>query len=123
LEPAAKVGLYLNFICNALYGRSTSVLSDEYVCVGTLLDMPTLELFKVPEHQRQLVLWSMMENIPSEIIFTSGPTLLQRGFGWAPATFMGNGAQFAPSNQHHRRGWKLNFPDFCYMHHDKLMYK
>ena len=73
----------------AVRDRSTSQPTDEALCLGTLFGIDMEELMKIPKYERMKAFWDLQGSVPSDIIFWGGPRLSMKGFGWAPATLMG----------------------------------
>ena len=68
--------------------RDTSKASDEAVCVGILLDLNMKRISNAFDNEERMeVFWSLLADIPPEIIFMRGPKLSRKGFRWAPSTF------------------------------------
>lgn len=66
----------------------------------------------VLEDDRMRVVWSLVPNIPQDIIFSTTPTLTAKGFGWAPATFLTNDDIISSSSEFAERtddGLKVQF--------------
>jgi hypothetical protein len=79
----------LPVLADSLQYRSTSVPTDEALCIGALLNLDmSIILAEVPE-ERMRVVWGLISNIPSQIVFLDAPKLTQKGFRWAPASFFG----------------------------------
>lgn len=78
-------------LTGALSNRSTSVLSDEAICLATLLKFSALEfrliLHASPE-DRMRVFWSLFDNVPGRLFFDDFPRLQTAGYHWAPSTFL-----------------------------------
>jgi hypothetical protein len=68
----------------ALAFRSTSVESDEALCLAALLDLDVSQIVHTPAEQRMAKFWSMLDKIPGDIIFNQSPRLKTEGFRWAP---------------------------------------
>ena len=86
----------LVFASRALKHRSTSKVEDESLCLGTL-SLGTSENFSEKMHrilsshdkeERMKTFWEVQTNIPSNIVSWRGERLEQKGFRWAPKTFM-----------------------------------
>ncbi|EMD32910.1 hypothetical protein CERSUDRAFT_68326 [Gelatoporia subvermispora B] len=80
-------------VVNALRGRSTSKLSDETLAISSLLGVDAYALANqdsLTERMKALLL--QVKEIPSGLPFlVDGPRLTDRGFRWAPATFLRSG--------------------------------
>lgn len=83
-------------VTKALRFRSTSVSSDEPICIATLLGLDTLPIVKKglgksekdAFEERMLHLWTMIKAIPAIIIFTRCERLKVDGYRWAPRSFL-----------------------------------
>src|ERR1700722_14856863 len=76
----------------AFQWRSTSRSSDETIIIASLLNLSTYQILKSPaEEGRMQILLSLLDDqkkIPSGFIFLPGPRISDRGFGWAPKSWM-----------------------------------
>jgi hypothetical protein len=57
----------------ALKFRPTSMLEDKSICLATLLNLEVAQIIKIPSTDRiarMVKLWSLVENIPSDLIFS-----------------------------------------------------
>jgi hypothetical protein len=79
--------LLLSF-SNALSFRETSVAVDEPLCLSTLAGLDMEELLKAPDEERMAAFWSLLPALSVQVIFWSGPKLEQKGYRWAPASFL-----------------------------------
>jgi hypothetical protein len=79
----------LPLLVDAMQFRSTSVPTDEALCLGALLDLDMSVILAHSNEERMKALWSLVSNIPSSLIFLDAPKLPQPGFRWAPATLFG----------------------------------
>ncbi|KAF3920252.1 hypothetical protein AA313_de0207748 [Arthrobotrys entomopaga] len=95
-------------IAAALNDRRTSVPSDEALCLGTLLNLDTLELAKADPETRMAKFWRMLPKVPETVLFEGGETFDTDGLRWAPKTFL------QPKSDH--RGIKDNT-----LHHSTKM--
>ena len=86
---------FMNLVAD-LGHRSTTVASDEPICVATLLGLD-LEVFG--GRPTMLDIYRSFQNIPQDVIFIDGKRLEIDGYRWAPSTLLGLGAQvFRPSD-------------------------
>ncbi|KAF5609969.1 heterokaryon incompatibility protein [Fusarium tjaetaba] len=83
--------------------RTTSVETDEALCLATLLDLNATEIAHTQPELRMAKLWNMMPKIPSDILFQNLACLPDAGLSWAPRTFLasrlnayGNGTPLSP---------------------------
>lgn len=75
------------FLLGAM-NRNTSRDSDELICIAVLMDIDPTVLFGFPLDKRMPLLLRLIGSFPGEIIFSEGPRLASKGFGWAPQTFI-----------------------------------
>ena len=76
----------LYFVVEALKFRSTSVATDEALCLGGILNLDMAKVLEVPAEQRMERVWDLLSDIPQDVIFLDAPKLSSKGFRWAPAT-------------------------------------
>ncbi|EMD32896.1 hypothetical protein CERSUDRAFT_98909 [Gelatoporia subvermispora B] len=82
---------------NALRGRSTSRPSDETLAISSLLGIDTFSLASSHStEERMKTLLLQCHEVPSTLPFQGQdfPRLSDRGFRWAPATFLRPGTKF-----------------------------
>ncbi|KAF9631113.1 hypothetical protein BFW01_g1975 [Lasiodiplodia theobromae] len=75
-------------MATAASNRNTTRKGDETVCFATFLGLDATDLVKAPVNDRMPVLLSLLPAIPPEILFAYGPHLEQKGYRWAPKTFL-----------------------------------
>ncbi|KAK6338122.1 hypothetical protein TWF696_001593 [Orbilia brochopaga] len=75
-------------IAAALGNRRTSVLTDEALCLGALLDLNVLEIARTKPELRMQTFWRMLKTVPESILFEHAETFDIDGLRWAPKTFM-----------------------------------
>lgn len=78
-------------LVNALSFRSTSVATDEPLCLSALLRFDTTKIIKAPEEDRMKVFWSQFNSVPYWLLINNFPRLKDKGYGWAPQTFLSTG--------------------------------
>ena len=84
----------LHALDTTLKYRSTSVASDEALCIGTLLGLPMDDLLEVPttESARMGKVWDLVawkyDGIPQEMIFWASPRMRVKGYRWAPISLL-----------------------------------
>ena len=76
----------LYFVVDALKFRSTSVATDEALCLGGILNLDMAQVLRAPAEQRMERVWGLLSDIPQDVIFLDAPRLSSKGFRWAPAT-------------------------------------
>lgn len=90
----------LLLIQTSLRSRSTSLASDEAICLCSLLGKDVAPVLKFDADQpeaRMGAFWSQWRAIPQGIIFNDFPRLRHKGLRWAPATVL----------RHNKEGWLL----------------
>ena len=87
----------LTKVIEALHHRSVSVLSDEPLLIGNLVDLDAAQILNGGDgavDRRINRLWRLMPSavhgIPSDLLFRVGPRLAEPGLRWAPATLLVN---------------------------------
>lgn len=115
--------LRIKTIMSSLKFRSTSVASDEALCLGVMLNLDVMEIIQssTKHEERMAVLWAMLSEAPAELAIFDGRRLALEKFRWAPATLLspinpgwgpvvrysrGNCSQITPE------GLKFRFPGF-----------
>ncbi|MCJ1293247.1 hypothetical protein MMC34_004801 [Xylographa carneopallida] len=87
-------GADLALIETAVKYRSVSVLNDEPLLIGSLLDLDVGYIVSGPDETRFHRMWLLMpaarRGIPKNILFRLGPRLQEKGFRWAPSTMLNN---------------------------------
>ena len=73
---------------NALADRTTSVATDEALCLAVLLDLDVTEIARTEPTRRMEKIWRMLSKIPRDLLFTEKATLEVDGLRWAPVTFL-----------------------------------
>ncbi|MCJ1365350.1 hypothetical protein MMC16_004471 [Acarospora aff. strigata] len=93
-SPILEVGRDLWELDEALHHRSTSVASDEALCIATIMDLDVEELLKVPATAaaRMARVWEMIAakygGIPQQMLASKQPRLVQKGRRWAFQTLL-----------------------------------
>ena len=72
----------------ALAFRSTSVATDEALCLATLLDMDVTKVYQEPPEERMIYFWRSFDTVPVEFLFLGYPKLQIPGLRWAPSTLL-----------------------------------
>jgi len=80
----------------ALHERSTSVPTDEALCLGTLTDIDMEKLMEVDPEVRMKRFWSLQRAYTGDMIFWTGRRLEDEGYRWAPASFMNQTLELLP---------------------------
>lgn len=83
----------LGSVIMALRFRTTSVATDEAICISTLLNLNVEQIVQSSPEKRMEKLWDMIPDVPSEILCYRGETITRQGLRWAPKSLL-----FSPSN-------------------------
>ncbi|KFA81924.1 hypothetical protein S40288_06874 [Stachybotrys chartarum IBT 40288] len=75
-------------VARALQFRSTSVDTDEPICLSTLLGFDTRAMMAIPPNQRLQYFWGYFSGIPSDILFLDCPKMSDYPCRWAPKSFL-----------------------------------
>jgi hypothetical protein len=78
----------LDALRGALSFRSTSVVTGEPLCLATLLNLDILEIIRIPKDDRIVKFWSLLDEVPTSLVFHNHPRLKVDGYRWAPQTFL-----------------------------------
>lgn len=84
-EPLVK-RLELAFF--GLLLRSTSVATDEPICIANLLQLDASKIVRTEPSRRMDELWKLIPQVPEAVIDITGRTLESQGLRWAPASFL-----------------------------------
>ncbi|CZR59572.1 uncharacterized protein PAC_09466 [Phialocephala subalpina] len=69
--------------------RAVTVESDQAICGAILMDFDMEELMETPISDRMKIFWKLhKDTMPVSILFVPGPRLREKGFRWAPSTFL-----------------------------------
>ena len=82
---------WISSIARAMAFRSTSVSTDEALCLGVLLDLDMKRILAVFEDSRMEEVWALLgeaERLPPNALFAGGPKLRTKGYGWAPSSLL-----------------------------------
>lgn len=72
----------------SLYHRSTSVATDEALCLAVLMNFDIKELTQVAPESRMLKFWCMFKELPPHVLYWVVPRMTDKGFSWASKTLM-----------------------------------
>lgn len=72
--------------------RTTSVVSDEAVCLACLLDLDMYKIASAPKDQKMKEFWSVQKRLHASLCLWDGPRLDIQGYRWAPAGFLNSSA-------------------------------
>ncbi|XDG09156.1 hypothetical protein ABKA04_008771 [Annulohypoxylon sp. FPYF3050] len=72
------------FIMQNMAFRSTSVATDEALCLSTLMGLDMDEILEAEPEQRMAAFWRKVPCAPSSLLIASVPTLDDVGLSWAP---------------------------------------
>lgn len=79
--------LFVSF-CDHAANLTTSRWEDETLCLASIIGVATNTLAIVPAEDRLEKLLSMVEKLPTHILFGTGPRSEKPGLRWAPATYL-----------------------------------
>ena len=82
---------WISSIARAMAYRSTSVSTDEALCLGALLDLDMKRILAVSEDRRMEEVWTLLgeaKRVPPNALFAGGPKLRTKGYGWAPSSLL-----------------------------------
>jgi len=72
----------------ALHSRTTSVATDEPLCLSTLTGVDLKEIVSVRKEDRMKRFWQLYDKLDTTILYWDGPRLQDPGLGWAPASLL-----------------------------------
>ncbi|VUC20313.1 unnamed protein product [Clonostachys rosea] len=72
----------------ALAHRTTSVASDEALCLAVLLDLNVTEIARADPALRMEKFWKMLPEVPQHFLGINRACMLVDGLHWAPRTFL-----------------------------------
>lgn len=72
----------------AVSNRNTTKRGDETICFATFFGLDTTHLVHTAVEERMPILLSLLPAIPGEILFAAGPHLEQKGYRWAPKSYL-----------------------------------
>ena len=75
-------------ICELVFQRSTTKASDEAICLSTLMDLDLASIAEAPDTEKMKYFYWQLRTLPPDIIFASGPHMQDRGWEWAPRSFL-----------------------------------
>jgi hypothetical protein len=81
----------LTIFAKALRSRTTSVLSDEPICLANLLGLDSRVISEIPssdELSRMAAFWRLTSNMPLHVLFRSCERLCSPGLQWAPTSLL-----------------------------------
>ena len=72
----------------ALHSRTTSVATDEPLCLSTLTGVDLKEIVSVRKEDRMKRFWQLYDKLDTTILYWDGPRLQEPGLGWAPTSLL-----------------------------------
>ncbi|KAL9620531.1 MAG: hypothetical protein Q9160_005000 [Pyrenula sp. 1 TL-2023] len=75
-------------LMHALKVRTTSVASDEALCLAALLNVDIAAVWGAPEESRMHALWQLVKRVPAALVFYTGRKLTHKGSRWAPTSLL-----------------------------------
>ena len=109
----------LQSLVEAIFDRSTSVATDEAICLGNMTGTDMDRLVEAPPQMRMKRFWEIQKSYSGDLIFWTGLRLKEKGYRWAPASFMNQHLASLPGNIHSNEtklafrttsGLKVRFP-------------
>ncbi|KAF5233613.1 hypothetical protein FAUST_8049 [Fusarium austroamericanum] len=86
-DAAALAGRLITAV-SAVYHRSTSVMTDEPLCLGALLGLDVGKLAVTEPQYRAERFWQMFQLVPKQLLFLSGPKVDAPNYRWAPLSLL-----------------------------------
>lgn len=87
INQTARINRLQSTVTNISH-RTTSKLTDESICLATLLDADLRILLETPETQRMRYILDHQKGFSASIIFINGPKIQEVPYRWAPSTFL-----------------------------------
>ena len=90
-KPWTKSKSSMTIVAPAIQRRSTSVSTDEPLCLATLLNLDIDKILAVPANKRMKEMLALLDagpGITRGALFAPGPKIKAKGFGWAPTTIL-----------------------------------
>lgn len=78
----------LNAIARSTGFRSTSVATDEALCLAALLGLDMKKIVASEPERRMHTLWGMLSQAPMSLVFSYDDLIPERGLGWAPRALL-----------------------------------
>jgi hypothetical protein len=88
----------ISTIIGAVKFRTTSVASDEALCLGALLGFDMSQIVATAADLRMEQMWRMAPSVPTDILFYQGDTMEKPGLRWAPRTLLLSQSNVNPSS-------------------------
>jgi len=90
VQPAVpnSKGDFVWMLYRALRFRSTSVATDEPLCLSTLTGVDLKEIVKVEKENRMKRFWQLYDKLDTTLLYWDGPRLDEPGLAWAPASLL-----------------------------------
>lgn len=87
VDQTARIHRLRDTVTNISH-RTTSRLTDESICLATLLNADVGALLETPETQRMRYILDHQKGFAPSIIFINGPKMQESPYRWAPSTFL-----------------------------------
>ncbi|KAI9699925.1 MAG: hypothetical protein M1820_006987 [Bogoriella megaspora] len=87
-QLTTKSDVGMQDVLMAIGKRITSRRNDETICIATTLGLDPCPLLRVAPADRMIVLLKMFPCVPVNVLFSSGTRMTQKGFRWAPTSFL-----------------------------------
>ncbi|CAG9990670.1 unnamed protein product [Clonostachys byssicola] len=83
-----KLARRLITAASAVYHRSTSVITDEPLCLGAVLGLDLGKIAATEPDYRAEKFWQMFQMVPKQLLFLSGPKIDVPNYRWAPLSLL-----------------------------------
>ncbi|KAK4942189.1 hypothetical protein LTR10_018081 [Elasticomyces elasticus] len=102
-------GFKLHFVAEALRWRTTTKEEDEAVCLGTICGVDVTAMLKLKTaKERMNKFYQSLDFIPWGLLFSWGSKINQRGFTWAPASFLNRTTMLPRTSKSKGATWSIN---------------
>ena len=85
--------LSLTLLSHSVAKRSTTVATDEPLCLATIAGVNLDKILEYIPEERMKGFWSLLGKYSRSLIFWQGPRLVDPGYRWAPASLVGDPSQ------------------------------
>lgn len=111
-------GKFLYF-WNGMHGRSCSHVGDESICAAQLLSLDVTRILKADSEERTQVLYSMLDTVPQQILFSGNPKIEEISYRWADKDlgrlkFVRDNGSLVKAGQRQKCGLLVQYPGFVF---------
>jgi len=92
----------LGAVASAVRFRSTSVASDEALCLAALLDLDMRRVLESAPATRMQTFWQLLPRVPASILWYTGETIDVDGLRWAPQTLLLSKGNFQVGSERYK---------------------